>query len=111
MHCPIACRHAAIDAQARHGDPGIGRHRFDEIARLIADGLERGARDLRETTLRRQPDQRPSRSRSNGLEGHPVDSRSHIAGGSRIRTLGPLTGAPAHPEQGFPACLGIVRLK
>src|SRR5580704_13791865 len=49
LHCPIACGHAAIDAQAGYGDPGIGRHRFNEIARLIADGFERGARDLRET--------------------------------------------------------------
>ena len=40
LHRPIAYRHAAIDAQARHGNPGIRRHRFDEIARLVADGLE-----------------------------------------------------------------------
>jgi hypothetical protein len=79
LHRPIAYRHAAIDAQARHGNPGIRRHRFDEIARLVADGLESGARDLRETALRGQPDQRPTRPRrpigrsEPGKAGHEVE--------------------------------------
>ena len=62
LHGPVARHHAAVDAQHRLG---LGRpvavHGLQQIARLVAHGLQRGARDLARPRRARQAEERAAR--------------------------------------------------
>ena len=91
LHGPVARHHAAVDAQhgLRRARP-VAVHGVEQIARLVADGLQRRARDLVGAGGARQAEQRAARvglpvGRAEPDEGrHQVDVLRRVGlGGER----------------------------
>ena len=93
-------------------EPGIGRHRRDQVAGLVADRFERGAGDLGRPAFGGQPDQggarlrRPMRRAEPGKTGHQVKAlarvgaRGEIAGFGRSRDDAEPIAQPLHRRTG-----------